>query len=112
MNSKTSFAKGQLKTDDFIKMMLTQLQHQDPLEPAKNQELLATIRFGKGRRKINRPLLALLRQRSACCLFPSHRVEHRSKLVVIGLKCRGTAQSERPRFVSEPPSPYRRHDIV
>ena len=35
--------KNQLKTDDFIKMMLTQLQNQDPLEPAKNQELLAQM---------------------------------------------------------------------
>ena len=32
--------KFELKTDDFIKMMVTQLQNQDPLEPAKNQELL------------------------------------------------------------------------
>src|SRR5438094_5678329 len=32
--------KFDLKTDDFIKMMATQLQNQDPLEPAKNQELL------------------------------------------------------------------------
>ena len=32
-----------LKTEDFIKMMLTQLQNQDPLEPAKNQELLAQM---------------------------------------------------------------------
>ena len=30
-----------LKTEDFIKMMITQLQNQDPLEPAKNQELSA-----------------------------------------------------------------------
>jgi len=36
-------SKSQLKTDDFIKMMLTQLQNQDPLEPAKNQELLAQM---------------------------------------------------------------------
>src|SRR3954471_7763118 len=35
--------KSQLNTDDFIKMMLTQLQNQDPLEPAKNQELLAQM---------------------------------------------------------------------
>ena len=34
---------SQLQTDDFIKMMITQLQHQDPLEPAKNQELLAQM---------------------------------------------------------------------
>ena len=33
-------SKFALKTDDFIKMMVTQLQNQDPLEPAKNQELL------------------------------------------------------------------------
>ena len=36
-------SKMQLKTDDFIKMMVTQLQNQDPLEPAKNQELLAQM---------------------------------------------------------------------
>ena len=35
--------KNQLQTADFIKMMLTQLQNQDPLEPAKNQELLAQM---------------------------------------------------------------------
>src|SRR5438128_8918656 len=35
--------KMELKTEDFIKMMITQLQHQDPLEPAKNQELLAQM---------------------------------------------------------------------
>src|SRR5690606_11747188 len=32
-----------LKSEDFIKMMITQLQHQDPMEPAKNQELLAQM---------------------------------------------------------------------
>jgi len=32
--------KLSLKTEDFIKMMITQLQNQDPLEPAKNGELL------------------------------------------------------------------------
>jgi flagellar basal-body rod modification protein FlgD len=32
-----------LQTEDFIKMMITQLQNQDPLEPAKNQELLAQM---------------------------------------------------------------------
>ena len=35
--------KNQLQTQDFIKMMLTQLQNQDPLEPAKNQEILAQM---------------------------------------------------------------------
>ncbi len=33
----------ELKAEDFIKMMITQLQHQDPLEPAKNEELLAQM---------------------------------------------------------------------
>ena len=32
-----------LKTEDFINMMITQLKNQDPLEPAKNQELLAQM---------------------------------------------------------------------
>src|SRR3954463_13996332 len=32
-----------LKTEDFIKMMVTQLQNQDPMEPAKNEELLAQM---------------------------------------------------------------------
>jgi flagellar basal-body rod modification protein FlgD len=36
-------SKMKLKTEDFIKMMITQLQHQDPLEPAKNEELLAQM---------------------------------------------------------------------
>jgi len=44
-SSKTATkSKGMnLKTEDFIKMMITQLQNQDPLEPAKNQELLAQM---------------------------------------------------------------------
>src|SRR3982750_237613 len=40
MPKKNNFA---LKTEDFIKMMITQLQNQDPMEPAKNQELLAQM---------------------------------------------------------------------
>src|SRR5919107_114648 len=32
-----------LKTEDFIKMMITQLQNQDPMDPAKNQDLLAQM---------------------------------------------------------------------
>jgi flagellar basal-body rod modification protein FlgD len=32
-----------LKSEDFINMMITQLQNQDPLEPAKNEELLAQM---------------------------------------------------------------------
>jgi flagellar basal-body rod modification protein FlgD len=32
-----------LKAEDFIKMMVTQLQNQDPMEPAKNEQLLAQM---------------------------------------------------------------------
>jgi flagellar basal-body rod modification protein FlgD len=32
-----------LKPEDFIKMMVTQLQNQDPLQPTKNEELLAQM---------------------------------------------------------------------
>jgi flagellar basal-body rod modification protein FlgD len=35
--------KLELKAEDFIKMMITQLQNQDPMEPAKNEELLAQM---------------------------------------------------------------------
>lgn len=36
-------SKMKLKTEDFIKMMITQLQNQDPMEPAKNEQLLAQM---------------------------------------------------------------------
>jgi len=42
-SSQAKSSKLALKTEDFIKMMITQLQNQDPLEPAKNQELLAQM---------------------------------------------------------------------
>lgn len=35
--------KRELKADDFIKMMIVQLQHQDPMQPAKNEDLLAQV---------------------------------------------------------------------
>ena len=35
--------KSALNPDDFIKMMITQLQNQDPMEPAKNDQLLAQM---------------------------------------------------------------------
>jgi flagellar basal-body rod modification protein FlgD len=35
--------KSALKVEDFINMMVTQLQYQDPLEPAKNDQLLAQM---------------------------------------------------------------------
>ncbi|MGB7158590.1 MAG: flagellar hook capping FlgD N-terminal domain-containing protein [Tepidisphaeraceae bacterium] len=51
LNSAASSAPGntiksknfELKSEDFIKMMITQLQNQDPMEPAKNEELLAQM---------------------------------------------------------------------
>ena len=45
VNSKNQIAssKFNLKAEDFIKMMVTQLQNQDPMEPAKNEELLAQM---------------------------------------------------------------------
>src|SRR3954462_13082133 len=42
-SSKAGKKNFELKTEDFIKMMITQLQNQDPMEPAKNQELLAQM---------------------------------------------------------------------
>src|SRR5256885_9535440 len=41
--SVTKGSNFQLKSEDFIKMMVTQLQNQDPLEPAKNDQLLAQM---------------------------------------------------------------------
>lgn len=35
--------KKDLSSQDFINMMIAQLQHQDPLEPTKNQDLLAQM---------------------------------------------------------------------
>jgi flagellar basal-body rod modification protein FlgD len=36
-------SKMKIKTEDFIRMMITQLQNQDPMEPAKNEQLLAQM---------------------------------------------------------------------
>src|SRR5690242_13762925 len=41
--NKTKGNAFNLKAEDFIKMMITQLQNQDPLQPAKNEELLAQM---------------------------------------------------------------------
>jgi len=41
--SQVKTGKMNLKPEDFIKMMITQLQNQDPLSPAKNEELLAQM---------------------------------------------------------------------
>jgi len=35
--------RNELKSEDFIRMMITQLQYQDPLKPASNQELMAQM---------------------------------------------------------------------
>lgn len=40
---ETAKAKQAMTTDDFMKIMLTELTNQDPLEPMKNQELLNQI---------------------------------------------------------------------
>jgi flagellar basal-body rod modification protein FlgD len=42
-SSPVRSSKFALKTEDFIRMMVTQLQNQDPLEPAKNEQLLAQM---------------------------------------------------------------------
>ena len=34
---------GDLSTDQFLQIMITELQQQDPLEPVKNQDLLAQV---------------------------------------------------------------------
>lgn len=41
--NKLTSKKSALQAEDFINMMITQLQNQDPLEPAKNSELLAQM---------------------------------------------------------------------
>jgi flagellar basal-body rod modification protein FlgD len=41
--NKIKSSKSALKPEDFINMMVTQLQNQDPLDPAKNSELLAQM---------------------------------------------------------------------
>src|SRR5262245_8249985 len=41
--NKIQSKKSALKPEDFINMMVTQLQNQDPLDPAKNSELLAQM---------------------------------------------------------------------
>jgi len=41
--NKAPSTKFALKAEDFIRMMVTQLQNQDPMEPAKNEQLLAQM---------------------------------------------------------------------
>jgi flagellar basal-body rod modification protein FlgD len=42
-SSSGSSSRGQMNVDDFIQMMVTQLQNQDPLEPADNNQLLSQM---------------------------------------------------------------------
>jgi flagellar basal-body rod modification protein FlgD len=41
--SGSSDAWNQVNLDDFVKLLVTELQNQDPLEPMKNQEILQQI---------------------------------------------------------------------
>jgi len=41
--SATRNAWNQVKLDDFVSLLVTELQNQDPLEPMKNQEILQQI---------------------------------------------------------------------
>jgi flagellar basal-body rod modification protein FlgD len=41
--STTSNATSQLNTNDFINMMMTQLQHQDPLNPTTSDQLMSQM---------------------------------------------------------------------
>jgi len=41
--SSSKSRMNKLDVNDFINMMVTQLQNQDPLEPAKNEDLLAQM---------------------------------------------------------------------
>ena len=43
LKSRSAGSKSALKTEDFINMMVTQLQNQDPTDPVKNQDLLAQM---------------------------------------------------------------------
>ncbi len=42
-NRAPASIQKQIKTEDFIKMMITQLQNQDPMQPTKNEELMAQM---------------------------------------------------------------------
>ena len=43
LKSSSPNSKSALNTDDFINMMVTQLQNQDPTDPVKNSDLLAQM---------------------------------------------------------------------
>lgn len=41
--SKALLAGGQLGKDEFLKLLVTQLQHQDPLAPTQDKEFMAQL---------------------------------------------------------------------
>lgn len=43
LNATSATARAQVTRDDFLKMLITELQSQDPLEPMKNSEFLGQI---------------------------------------------------------------------
>lgn len=56
---------GDMKPEDFLKLLITQLQHQDPFEPVTNQDLLAqitSIRDLQSSIDLNATLTAMTRQ--------------------------------------------------
>jgi flagellar basal-body rod modification protein FlgD len=42
-STSTSSAAGQLTTDEFLRILLSEVQNQNPLEPMKNNELMAQM---------------------------------------------------------------------
>ena len=42
-SSANAFGTGALGKDDFMRLLVDQLKNQDPLEPAKNEEMLAKL---------------------------------------------------------------------
>ncbi len=41
--SANNLGKNELKKDDFLRLMLTQMKHQDPFDPVDNQQMLSQL---------------------------------------------------------------------